>query len=253
MDEHLDGGMTEVVRRGATVLRAGGPWTAGVHALLRHVRARGIAWVPEPLGVLPDGREAVSFLDGEVPRYPLPAYVWEPGVLAAAAGLLRALHDATSGFPLEGRTWQLPAHAPAQVVCHNDFAPHNLVFRDGIPVAVIDFDTASPGPRAWDLAHLAYRVVPLTAPGHPEVPPSSAAVRAGRLDALCAAYAGGHAVPGCSPGEVLALAAARVEELAGFTAARARAERSDELAHHVELYRADVAHLRGAGAGRLDR
>ena len=252
MDERLAGGMTEVVRRGDTVVRAAGPWTPTVHALLRHVRARGIAWVPEPLGLLPDGREVLSFLEGEVPRYPLPAHVWATEVLAAAAGLLRALHDATAGFPLEGGTWQLPAHAPAEVVCHNDVAPHNLVFRGGIPVAVIDFDTASPGPRAWDLAHLAYRLVPLTAPGHPEVPPSSAAVRAARLDALCAAYAGRVAVPGCSPGEVLRMAAARVEELAAFTAARARAERSAELARHVELYRADVASLRGPGAGLLD-
>jgi Ser/Thr protein kinase RdoA (MazF antagonist) len=251
MDERLDGGMTQVVRRGATVVRAAGPWTASVHALLHHVRARGVAWVPEPLGVLPDGREVLSFLEGEVPRYPLPSHVWDQDVVAAAAELLRGLHDATAGFPLENRTWQLAAHAPAQVVCHNDFAPHNLVFRDGIPVAVIDFDTASPGPRAWDLAHLGYRLVPLTAPGHPEVPPSSAAARAARLGALCAAYARGAAVPGCSPEEVLRLAVARVEELAEFTAARARADRSAALARHVELYRADVAYLRGSGAGLL--
>ncbi len=241
--------MTDVVRRGDTVVRAAGPWTPTVHALLRHVRARGIAWVPEPLGVLPDGREVLSFLAGEVPRYPLPAHVWAPGVLAAAAGLLRALHEATAGFPLEGRTWQLPAHAPAEVVCHNDVAPHNLVFRDGLPVALIDFDTASPGPRAWDLAHLAYRLVPLTAPGHPEVPPSSAAARAARLHALCAAYAGGGPVAGCSPAEVLGMAVARVEDLAEFTAARARTERSAELARHVELYRADAEHLRDVVGG----
>jgi hypothetical protein len=52
---------------------------------------------------------------------------------------------------------------------------------------------------------------------------------------------------------VLGAAVARVEELADFTAARARAKRSAELAGHVGLYRADVAHLRGAGAGLLDR
>jgi aminoglycoside phosphotransferase (APT) family kinase protein len=37
---------------------------------------------------------------------------------------------------------------------------------DGRPVALIDFDVAHPGPRAWDLAYAAYRFVPLTAGGH---------------------------------------------------------------------------------------
>ncbi len=244
MEERLAGGMTDVVRRGDTVVRGAGPWTDSVHALLRHLRAGGIRWVPEPLGRLPDGREVLSFLPGDVPGYPLPASVWQPAVLEASARLLRALHDACAGFPLAGGTWQLPSHAPAEVVCHNDFAPHNLVFRGGLPVGVIDFDTASPGPRAWDLAHLAYRLVPLTAPGHPEAPASSAATRAARLRSLCAAYAGGAPVPGCSPAEVLAPAVARVEELAEFTAARAAAAGSSELAGHVGLYRADAAHLR---------
>lgn len=244
MDDGRDGGMTHVVRRGNTVVRTGGPWTPTVHALLRHLRSRGADWVPEPLGRLGDGREVLSFLEGEVPGYPLPAPVWGPSVLGAAGRLLRALHDLSAGFPLEGGTWQLPAHAPAQVICHNDFAPHNLVFRDGLPVAVIDFDTSSPGPRAWDLAYLAYRLVPLTAPGHPETPPSSGAARAARLDALCAAYAGAAGVPGCAPADVLGAAVARLDELAAFTAGRARAERSAELAGHVALYRRDAEHLR---------
>ena len=212
MEERLAGGMTDVARRGDTVVRGAGPWTPTVHALLSHLRAGGVAWVPEPLGRLPDGREVLSFLPGEVPSYPLPAFVWEPAVLEASARLLRALHDACAGFPLTGGIWQLPTHAPAEVICHNDFAPHNLVFRGGLPVAVIDWDTASPGPRVWDLAHLAYRLVPLTAPDHPEVPASSPATRLARLRALCAAYAaGGPAVPGCSPGQVLRMAVTRVE------------------------------------------
>jgi Ser/Thr protein kinase RdoA (MazF antagonist) len=245
VDDGRDGGMTHVVRRADTVVRTGGPWTPTVHALLRHLRSGGAFWVPEPLGRLGDGREVLSFLKGEVPGYPLPASVWAPSVLEAAGRLLRALHDASAGFPLEGGTWQLPAHAPAEVVCHNDFAPHNLVFRGGLPVAVIDFDTSSPGPRVWDLAYLAYRLVPLTAPGHPETPASSGAARAERLDALCAAYAGGAAaVRRCSPAEVLAMALPRVEELAAFTAGRARAERSAVLAGHVALYRRDAESLR---------
>ena len=57
------------------------------------------------------------------------------------------------------------------MICHNDFAPYNLAFRDGLPVGAIDFEAASPGPRAWDLAYLAYRLVPLAPPSNPDLPP----------------------------------------------------------------------------------
>ena len=40
----------------------------------------------------------------------------------------------------------------------------NLVFVDAQPTAVIDFDMAAPGPRAWDAASAVYRTAPLHAP-----------------------------------------------------------------------------------------
>jgi Phosphotransferase enzyme family len=50
---------------------------------------------------------------------------------------------------------------PGSVVCHNDLAPRNTVFREGSPVAFVDFDLASPAQPAWDVAHLAWQFVPL--------------------------------------------------------------------------------------------
>jgi len=35
--------------------------------------------------------------------------------------------------------------------------PSNTVFRNGVPVALIDWDTAAPGPRAWDLGWVSWR------------------------------------------------------------------------------------------------
>ena len=218
--------MDPVTRAGDAVLRPAAPWTASVHALLAHARARGIDWVPEPRAAHPDGRAAVSWIAGEVPAYPMPAYVWEPAVLDRAAAMLRELHDVTLGFDRDGRTWALPAHEPAEVVCHNDFAPYNLVFRDGLPVGAIDFEAASPGPRAWDLAYLAYRLVPLAHPDNPDLPPQPDAVA--RLRRLCAAYGD------IDPSDVLALVPARLRELA------AGAPRE-----HAERYLADAARARG--------
>ena len=220
--------MDLVTRAGDAVLRPAAPWTASVHALLAHVRARGIDWVPEPRAAHADGRAAVSWVAGEVPQYPMPAYVWEPAVLDRAAAMLRELHDATEGFDRSGRTWALPAHEPAEVVCHNDFAPYNLAFRDGLPVGAIDFEAASPGPRAWDLAYLAYRLVPLALPSNPDLPPQPDATA--RLERLCAAYGG------IEPDAVLALVPTRLRELAA-TAPPA----------HAELYLADAAALRARG------
>lgn len=218
----------DVERDGAAVLRPAGPWTESVHALLAHVRARGVTWVPEPLGVRADGRAAVSWVDGDVPAYPMPEWVWAPAVLERAARMLRELHDATQGFDRAGRTWALPPREPAEVICHSDFAPYNLAFRDGLPVGAIDFEAAAPGPRAWDLAYLAYRLVPVARPDNPDLPPQPDP--AGRLDALCTAYGG------ADPSAVLALVPARLLALAE-TAPPA----------HAERYRADAAVARGRG------
>ena len=216
--------MDPVTRAGDAVLRPAAPWTASVHALLAHVRARGVGWVPEPRGVRPDGRAAVSWVEGEVPAYPMPAYVWEPAVLDRAAAMLRELHDATVGFDRGGRTWALPAHEPADVVCHNDFAPYNLVFRDGLPVAAIDFEAASPGPRVWDLAYLAYRLVPIARPDNPDLPPQPGPDA--RLRRLCAAYGD------IEPAAVRALIPQRLRELAAIAPSA-----------HARLYLADAEYV----------
>ncbi|HEY7072136.1 MAG TPA: phosphotransferase, partial [Acidimicrobiales bacterium] len=51
--------------------------------------------------------------------------------------------------------------AGGTLVCHNDVAPDNVVFRDGIAVALLDFEFAAPGRPVYDLAHLARLWVPV--------------------------------------------------------------------------------------------
>ena len=125
---------------------------------------------------------------------------------------------------------------PAEVICHDDFAPYNMVFSDGRLVGVIDYETVGPGPRAWDLAYLAYRLVPLAAPGNPDLPARTDADA--RLGRLCEAYGG------ADPGEVRALIPPRLDELATWTAAR-----GGEFLRHAAQYRADAAYLRGPATG----
>jgi hypothetical protein len=221
------------------VRRAAGPWTDTIHALLRHVRARGVHEVPEPLGRDEDGREVLSFVSGDVHHYPLPAWMWDDAVLVAAARLLRRYHDATVGFRPADPHWRVPAHEPAEVVCHNDFAPYNLVFRGRTLAGAIDFDTASPGPRAWDLAYLAYRLVPLTAPGNPDARATPEVERDRRLVLLCTAYG-----PPADAGTVAAAIPERLDELRAFTLDRAREGGPPALRDHAALYEADARYAR---------
>lgn len=236
--EWLTGGnMNAVQRIGDTVHRQAGPWTATIHRLLDHLHRNGIDWLPQPLGYDDAGREVLTFIPGLVPNYPLPSWIWDEPVLVSAVVHLSAFHDATAGFARPDDVWQLASHEPAEVVCHNDFAPYNMVF-DGRHqlTGVIDCDTASPGPRVWDLAYLAYRLVPLTSPSNTDTPPFAVTERRRRLDLLCTTY--GHEV---TPAGVTDTAIERLRDLAAFS--DARASTNAELAVHAQMYRDDAAWL----------
>jgi hypothetical protein len=236
----LGGNMSGVLRHGDTVLRDAGPWTPTVHRLLKHLRARGVPGVPKPHGLDQHGREVLEFLPGEVPNYPMPGWVWNDDLLVNAARWLRRFHDATTDLLRVGGRWQLPVHPPVEVICHNDVAPYNMVFdAEHRLVGVIDFDTCSPGSRVWDLAYLAYRMVPFHAPGTPQTPTTSATQRFDRLELLCDAYG-----PRVQPGDVLAMLAVRVRDLYDFTAVRAaQAGPASELHSHLSSYEVDLAYL----------
>ncbi|WP_329585856.1 phosphotransferase [Kitasatospora sp. NBC_01250] len=238
------GGVNHVVRSGSTVRRPTGDWTPTVHALLDHLRAAGFTGSPRAHGLDAEGREILDFLPGQVPGYPLPAHARSDATLRAVGRLLREYHDATAGFapPADAR-WYRPASEPAEVVCHGDIAPYNCVFRDGEPVAFIDFDAAHPGPRIHDVGYAAYRFVPLTAPDNPDFT-LSVGEQARRLRLFADAYrlaAGDRAA-------LVRTAAERLDQLVRHLhqqAAQGNAAFAGHLAAgHDSLYRRDAAHLR---------
>ncbi|MCG8353783.1 MAG: aminoglycoside phosphotransferase family protein [Chloroflexales bacterium] len=161
-EEPLAGGnLTPVVRIGETVRRTQGFWSDAVHDLLSHLDRVGFAAAPRFLGVDKQGREMLSYLPGTVGFSPA---VWLDESLVAAARLLRAYHDATLSYqaPADARQQMVyPEPSQHEVICHNDFAPYNLVFAAGLPTGIIDFDLAGPGPRVWDIAYAVYWFAPL--------------------------------------------------------------------------------------------
>jgi len=234
--EILEGGnMGGAVRVGGTVRRPAGPWSPTVQRLLGHLRRQGLDWVPEPLGVDDEGRDRVSYLPGMVPQDPLPEWLWSDAILVRAVQRLGDLHDASATFDATDATWRFPVHHPVEVVCHNDFAPYNMVFRDRQLTGVIDWDTASPGPRVWDLAYLAYRLVPLTHPDNHDGLASPRSERTRRLRLLCDTYG-----RGVEPSQILPVAVQRLHDLADFTESLV-AEGRPQLRSHVDLYLRDGA------------
>ncbi len=225
--------MGGAVRVGDTVRRTTGPWTPTIHRLLGHLHERGVTWVPRPLGYDDHGREVVTYLAGVVPSYPLPAWIWDDSVLVTAVSRMAELHAATADFDTAGTSWQLPAHEPQEVVCHNDFAPYNMVFVNSDLTGVIDWDTASPGPRAWDLAYLAYRLVPLCDPVRGDGIASPIGEKRRRLALVSSKYGGA-----ATPHDLAKTAIERLHDLAAFTATRACD--APHLLGHVELYQRDA-------------
>jgi Ser/Thr protein kinase RdoA (MazF antagonist) len=231
----LEGGNSnEVERIGDTVHRMPGPWTPAVHRLLRLLRESGIDEVPEPLGFDERGREILTFLEGEAGNYPLPEWLWAPTIVDDAGALLRRIHDASVPLVHEDLEWAHEPRPPAEVICHGDVAPYNMAFRNGRVVGLFDFDTAAPGPRLWDLAYLAYRLVPLAEDVGREVP--AGAARLERIDRLIAAY--GHPY---RPAELLSTAVDRLYDLADDSERRGAEPGREALLDHAAMYRRDAA------------
>ncbi|MFL9649719.1 phosphotransferase [Exiguobacterium chiriqhucha] len=163
-EKRLSGGnVSTVYKKGNHVYRTLKDGSANVHWLLKHLEANGVAGVPRFVGMDDQGREILTYLEGETADYPLKAYMWSDEAIQDTARLMRQLHDATTDVEWPS-DWQPLDHTPKpfEVICHNDFAVYNTIFHDGKVAGVIDFDLAAPGPRAWDIVYALYTFVPLS-------------------------------------------------------------------------------------------
>lgn len=173
METPLRGGRVTVgvVRVGETVRRPPGRNAELVRALLGRLEQLGLDLAPRYHGPDDAGRETFSYLAGNVPGE-LDAHFGDE-TLVAAAELIRRFHDATADWPLT---------AGREVVCHGDLSPCNTVFRAGVPVALIDFDSAAPGSRVDDLGYALFLWLNLGTDG------PAAREQARRIRVFCGAY-----------------------------------------------------------------
>jgi hypothetical protein len=130
------GDMNLVVRVGDTVRRP--PEPPEVVELLQWYERVGFDGAPRFLGYDEQGREMLSFVEGEPAFAPVPS---SDEVVAHIGRLLRRAHDAQEGF------------APAGlVVGHCDLFWTNVILRDGLPAALIDWELARPVTRTLEIA-----------------------------------------------------------------------------------------------------
>lgn len=156
-EEQLAGGIAnlgKVVRVGDTVRRPASPHTESIFALLRYLHDVGFDHVQRPLGIDEQGREVLSFIEGDVPVPPFPSWSMSDASLASVARLQRRFHEAVAGFGADVHGWndELADPRGGRVMNHNDICPENVVFRDGEAIAFLDWDFAAPGRPLWDLA-----------------------------------------------------------------------------------------------------
>ncbi|MFB4314558.1 aminoglycoside phosphotransferase family protein [Actinomadura sp. 21ATH] len=143
-----------VLRHGDTVLRPAGPWTPAVHALLGHLESVGFTGSPRVVGDGHDGhgREVLTYIDGDFVH----PHAWSDEGIRQVGRLLRDLHDATATFrpprDAEWHPWPFHSGAPGAIIGHRDTGPWNIVARDGLPVAFIDWPTAGPIDRLDEIA-----------------------------------------------------------------------------------------------------
>lgn len=149
-----------VQRAGNVVVRPAAPWAPAIHALLRHLETSGFTGAPRLAGTGRDGagREAIAYLPGDVAAL----RIWSDEAMHELGRLMRRLHDATATFkPPPDAVWQdsflrTTANDPDAVFSHGDAAPWNVVARNNLPFALIDWELAGPVDRLNELAHTAW-------------------------------------------------------------------------------------------------
>ncbi|MBX4926677.1 phosphotransferase enzyme family protein [Rhizobium binae] len=243
----LEGGRAgQIWGDGETVTRPSGAWTPTVHRFLRHLRSSGFLRAPQPVEIAANGREIVSYVAGRVCEDLGDPLTGSEPMLISAARLLRDFHAASQGFlesDREPQRWMLPSQEPREIVCHGDFAPYNVATADDEAVGIIDFDTAHPAPRLWDLAYAVYRWAPLSDPSNSSAT-SSLDEQLRRAEIFCTAYGATSEERQALPETICR----RLQALVDFMLARAAAGDDtfveDVASGDAKLYLNDIAYLR---------
>ena len=139
--------------------------------MLAHLDQVGFCGTPRFLGLDAKGREVLTFVAGEVAARPWPAWVADEQRIASVARLVRSYDDAVATLPIPDSSTGvqfaaplgMPASiaGPAELLGHMDVTPENVVFRNSVAVALIDFDLVRPATRTEEVGNVLLWWAPL--------------------------------------------------------------------------------------------
>ncbi len=189
----LSGGtVATVVRVGDTVRRSMDRWSPAVHGVLTHLEEVGFTGSPRFLGIDDAGREILSWIEGTPATRPWPPELLTLDGVREMGLLLRSFHDAIASYrPPPDAEWWIGRRElrEGELIIHSDLGAWNSIWRDGHPVAFIDWDFVEPALPIADLAEMAFFVTPMGRDeycadcGFEETPD-----RRARLRAFCDSY-----------------------------------------------------------------
>lgn len=161
------GDVTEgVVRVGRTIRRPHQPQSFAVADYLDWLEDAGFDGAPQYLGRDAEGRDVLTFVPGKCAGAEPEKWVQSELLLESVARLTRRLHEASAGFvPAAHPFPPRPVRQdPAELVCHLDVTPQNIVVRTGVAIGLVDFDLAGPSTALKDAFNTAMHWVPLRDP-----------------------------------------------------------------------------------------
>jgi hypothetical protein len=145
---------------------------AFVHSLLFFLEGQGFRAAPRFLGIDEQGRDILSYLEGQT--WPGSGSGLSDDLLVQAAQVIRHYHDLTAGSVLA------QGH---EIVAHHELGPHNTIFQEDQLIGFIDWDDAAPGTRLRDLANAVYNYVDVS-----HWACQTADEQARRIHLMCVAY-----------------------------------------------------------------
>lgn len=131
---------------------------------------------------------------------------------------------------------------PTEVICHNNFAPHNLAFNDGAAWALSPL-TCAPLVRCFGTSPT-WLPAPSRSPRQPQTTPSRMNDARSRAALILRAY-GSDA----TWDDVLRLASIRLHDLAQASIAKAEGRDKPQPLTRAEGYERDVQYLRSLSVG----
>src|SRR5665213_687753 len=126
-EENFGDGKRQILRIDNTVHRPTHYWTPAVHELLKFLESVNFPYSPRVLGFDDNGREILSYIEGESGKDSWFKITTDEG-LKKSAKLLRTYHDAIAGFNPDGNSeWAYAKGTPepGEIMCHGDFGPWN--------------------------------------------------------------------------------------------------------------------------------